>query len=226
MNEQKRDPRRAQKRGIIIAFAVMVSIILIWYVVIPGVGAIIDKINGKDKDDGPKSDYMDHVVSHLFYTADYDENIYEDEEYMKKDRTVAYTNGPDTYYIPLDGGDFKEYGATLEFFGKYFDTVINGRYEEYDSYFTDYYFEHQSHRERFTPQKIYAVKITLFSRTENEDKSFTYNYTVEFKIVKNNGTFRNDIGSDSSRRVFYELIESPDGNVLINYIGEGLRTED
>ena len=43
VGEKVRDPRRAQKRGIIIAFAVMAAIVLVWYVVLPAVGALIEQ---------------------------------------------------------------------------------------------------------------------------------------------------------------------------------------
>lgn len=221
MNEEKKTGgRAAQKRGVIIAIIVMLAIVLIWYAVIPGIGAIIDLINKKKDDGEPKSDYMDHLASHLFYAADYDEDIYDDADYMKKDRSIAYTNGPDTYYI--SDGNFAPYGTPLVFFGRYFDTVINGRYQEYDEYFTDYYFENQTNKKSFTPQKMYGIKIELINTFE-ENGVRTYNYYVDFKIMKNNGTFRNDIGSDSARKVVYELIEDNDGTVLINYIGIGVR---
>lgn len=219
--EKSRSKRSSQKRGIIIAFAVMAAIVLIWYVGVPAVNGLIKNINSQKDKNEPASDYMDHIVSHSFYPANYDEDIYADEEYKQKERRIAYKNGADTYY--LDEGDYKEHGRTIEFFGRYFDTVINGRYEEYDDYFTDFYFENQSNKERFTPQKIYDIMVTLLGSTASEGIT-TYNYYVEFKIVKNNGTFRNDIGSNASRRVVYELVESDNGTVLINYIGVGLRT--
>lgn len=221
-DEKKSGGRASQKRGIIIAFAAMAAVVLIWYVAVPAVGSLIEYINSQGNGDKITSDYMDHVVSHRFAAADYNEDIYADEEYMQKDHSIAYKNGPDTYYIT--DGDFSSYGATVKFFGRYFDTVINGRYKEYDAYFTDFYFENQKNKERFTPQKLYDIKIELIGSTTDNDVT-TYNYYVEFKIVKNNGTFRNDIGSNSSRRIIYELCEYSDGTVLINYIGAGLRKQ-
>lgn len=219
--EKKRGGRAAQKRGIIIAFSLMASIILIWYVVVPAVSGLIGYINTQTDAGKITSDYMDHVVSHRFSPADYNEDIYADEEYMQKDHSIAYKSGPDTYYIT--DGNYGTHGATIEFFCRYFDTVINGRYEEYDAYFTDFYFENQKNKDRFTPQKLYDIKVELVGTSTGESVT-TYNFYVEFKIVKNNGTFRNDIGSNSSRRLIYELCEYGDGTILINYIGVRLRS--
>ncbi len=221
-NEKQTPKKRAQKRGIIIAFSVMAAIVLLWYAVIPGIGAIINAVSEKG-DDKPTSDYMDRVVSHTFYPSNYNEDIYADEDYMRRERRIAYTSGGSTFYIAI-GGDFSPHGAPLVFFGRYFDAVIAGEYEDFDKYFTDFYLEHQKNKERFTPQKLYDINIRLISTTAHESYT-THNYYVDFKIEKNNGTFRNDIGSNSARRIVYELTEYDNGTVLINYIGAGMREE-
>ncbi len=212
---EKESAKKKQKKGIIIAFSVMIGIILLTYVIIPGVAAIAEKIK-EATDDGFKSDYMDDIKSFTFYPADYNENIFEDEEYMSRNRYLAYTKGSDTFTIT--DNDYSIYDPTVGFFAGYFDTVINGRYEEYDSYFTEEYFEHQKNKERFTPQKLYDIEIKLKSTSEIEGAT-KYIYYVNYKICKNNGTFRNDMESDACRTLVYELHLYYDGTILINYIG-------
>ena len=214
--EKKPDVRKKQKRGIIAAFSVMAVIVLVWYVIIPAVGTLMEKLKPKEE----TSDYMDRVVSYIFYPARYGEDVYADEEYMQKDRQISYKIGGDTYLI--SDGDYAQYGAPLVLFSEYFDTVINGRYKELDKYFTDYYFENQQNKEKFAPQKIYDISVELVS-SKTEDGATTYCFRVGFKIYKNDGTFRNDIDSDKARPVYYEVIEDSDGNALINYIGAARR---
>lgn len=207
--------KKKQKKGIIIAFALMLTIIILTYVIIPGISYIAEKIK-EANDDGYKSDYMDDIKSLSFYPADYNENIFEDEEYMSQNRYIAYTKGSDTFIIT--NNDYSIYDPTVGFFAEYFDTVINGRYEEYDSYFTEEYFENQKNKERFTPQKLYDIEIK-FKSTSDVDGATSYIYYVNYKICKNNGTFRNDIESDASRTLVYQLLLYNDGTILINYIG-------
>lgn len=207
--------RNKQKKGIIIAFALMLSVILVWYAVIPGVNYVVNAVKQSKKSEYT-SDYMDHIKSFVFYPADYTEDITKDEEYMQKNRYISYQKGGDTYIITDE--DYSGYDSTVEFFARYFDTVINGNYEEYDSYFTDKYFEEQSNKESFTPQKLYDI-VVKFKGTATVDGAVSYIYYVDYKIFKNNGTFRNDIESDSSRTLVYELYVYDDGNILINYIG-------
>lgn len=210
-----KNERNKQKKGIIIAFALMLSVILVWYAIIPGVNYVLNAVKQSRKNEYT-SDYMDHIKSFVFYPADYNEDITEDAEYMQKNRYISYQKGGDTYIIT--DGDYSGYDSTVEFFARYFDTVKNGNYKEYDSYFTDKYFEEQSNKEIFTPQKLYDI-VVKFKGTSSVDGAVSYIYYVDYKIFKNNGTFRNDIESDSSRTLVYELYVYEDGNILINYIG-------
>lgn len=222
MNEDNKNIKKPdkQKRGIIIAFSTMLAVVLIVYVVVPGISKLANYIESK-KDDGYASDYMDDIKSLSFYPADYNEDIFEDEEYMALNRHISYTKGSDTYTITDD--DYLKYDVTVGFFAEYFDSVINGEYETYDEYFTDEYFENCSNKTRFTPQKLYDINIK-FKSTTAVDGATSYIYYVTYKIFKNNGTFRNDIESDSSRLLVYELYVYEDDTILINYIGRNIPT--
>ena len=53
----------------------------------------------------------------------------------------------------------------------------------------------------------------------DKGKAYTqYVFTVEYKIHKNNGTFRTDIGLDESRRQYFVLSDSTGKEVLIDQI--------
>lgn len=61
----------------------------------------------------------------------------------------------------IDEGAYESYGEQAVFFRKYFDCVINGRYEEYPELFTDGFFKRYTIPERFTMQKIYDIRVDL-----------------------------------------------------------------
>ena len=49
--------------------------------------------------------------------------------------------------------------------------------------------------------------ITVEKLSENyKDGNTVYKYNVSYKIYRNNGTFRNDIGSDGSKTLMFTLI--------------------
>ena len=213
MAEEK---KKSQKRGIIIAFIVMVGVIVLFYASGPIMDGVSSFIKSK-KEKEPTSDYMDHIKTYTFAPSAYGEDIYADEDYMKLDRYISYKNGPDTFTIT--DGDYAKYGVCIEFFAEYFESVKLGQYEDYDKYFTDEYFKNQSNKEMFAPQKIYDILVEETRSEIHDDGTESHFFYVDFKIFKNDGSFRNDIGSDMSRTVVYELVVDNDGNVLINYIG-------
>ena len=69
----------------------------------------------------------------------------------------------------------------------------------------------------FNPQMVYGARITYDSRS-NDEKGVWVRYKLEYMIHRNDGTFRNDLDSDSSKKLFFELIGYPDGTVKIDNI--------
>lgn len=170
----------------------------------------------KKEEQKPTSMYSDEVKSYLFYPIDYDLDVNKDAEYMGLDRYVYYKNGAETFAITDD--DYAKHGTAVEFFGLYFQTIIRGNAKTYNTFFTENYYKTNKPYDTFPPQMLYDILIEQLSMTENEDKTITYKFNVSYKIHKNTGTFRNDIDSDSSKVLYYELIEDRDGRVLIDRI--------
>ena len=208
--------RASQKRGIIIAFIIMIGIVVLWFVSGPAIDKIVSVIES-NKAKEPTSDYMDHIKTISFYPSAYGQDIYADEEYMKLNRYISYKNGPDTYMIA--DGDYLKYGVCMEFFAGYFESVKLGEYEDYDKYFTDEYLKKQSNKDMFAPQKIYDITLEETRTDIHTDGTESHFFYVNYKIFKNDGSFRNDMGSDVTRALVYELVVGVDGKVLINYIG-------
>jgi len=145
--------------------------------------------------------YSDELHSYIFYEPDYDLDVTTVDEYMELDRLLYYKNGAEEYGID---GDAEKYGADIVFFQKYFEIVIEGRWEEYNELFTDHYYETNEKKNRFAPQMIYDMHIEkLWEKDETEDRLA---FNVSYRIYKNNGTFRNDIDSGASKVLYFELV--------------------
>lgn len=152
--------------------------------------------------------------SRIFYPIDDELDIESVREYAQLDRQIYYTYGAET--VALDETDLEGYGDDIRFFADYFDTVISGDYTKYNTLFTEEYFKKNEKTCDFTAQMLYDIRIEKLSEeTENGKKHFGYN--VSYKIFRNNGTFRNDIGSDGSRTLYFSLVWE-DGRILIDYI--------
>ena len=127
---------------------------------------------------------------------------------MGLNRYLYYTNGPET--IAVTDGDYAQYGATVAFFGQYFETVIAGDTDTYNTYFTEHYYETNAPHERFAPQMLYNLNVTKLWEELEDDTVTRYAFDVTYMIHRNDGTFRNDIDSDSSKTLYFELVEEND----------------
>lgn len=159
--------------------------------------------------------------NYKFYTPDYEYNILDDTDYLDKNRYIEYTNG--AVSITIADGKFSEYGKPLEFFNEYFTAVINGDHNTYNSFFSDEYYEDETHipYEKFTMQRVYNINVELIQQSLIESGvnygDTMYIFKVSYMIMKNDGTFRNDMGSDGAVPMLFEIIyDYSDGICFIN----------
>jgi hypothetical protein len=62
----------------------------------------------------------------------------------------------------------------------------------------------------FTKQKLYDIEIEFYQETstnEDGDTVNSFDYWLYYKIRRNNGTFRNDMASDCSRKEYIRVSE-------------------
>jgi hypothetical protein len=67
--------------------------------------------------------------------------------------------------------------------------------------------------EKFTMQMVYDISLRPHANADGEKS-----YIVNYKILKNNGTFRRDIGSDEGREYLFTLVEEQ-GKLVILEMG-------
>lgn len=139
----------------------------------------------------------------------WDENIFEDEEYMEKERFIRYTENSTTTPLVTDS-DFASKGRIALFFKDYFDIVISGDSDAYNDLLTPEYIEEYGRKEPFTMQKLYEIEVVDLNSVSylNKGKAnqiIVYEFDVYYKIMENNGTYRNNLASDDKRPLRYFL---------------------
>ena len=122
---------------------------------------------------------------------------------MELDRNIYFIKGGEKFIIE----DSADNTPDIDFFIEYFDCAINGRYNEYNDMFTENYYKTNEPYIRFAPQMIYDISIEKLSESYLNGKT---NYTY-------NVTYRNDIGSDGAKTLFFALVED-NGEVKIDRI--------
>ena len=138
---------------------------------------------------------------------------------MGLDRQLWYHAGGVGVGGPLeDDGSWNGYNDAVRFFTKYFRTVIAGDAGTYNTFFTDRYFRDADPYVRFAPQMLYDIHVYELSETTGQDGTTTWTFQVEYRIRRNDGTFRNDMDSDGVRPLLFVLYGDAEGNVKIDSI--------
>ena len=156
-----------------------------------------------------------------FAPADYDENIFENADYLAQNRYIRYTDGALSTLIT--DGNYAVYSDAVVLLHDYIEAVIRGDAAALPGFFTDDYKKNNALPEKFTMQKLHDVEIEFYSENvlnEGEADQITrWEYIVRYNIMENNGTFRNDVGSDAAVPEIYEVLSyDNEGVILINSI--------
>lgn len=143
-----------------------------------------------------------------FEVPDFEENIMKDTSYLDKIRLMEYCSGGQETLINEE--DYVNYDIAVNRMHDFFTAAIAGDLEGYNDCFTEaYHKKNKGERtEPFTMQRIYDMSITHMGEIDETEDGSTVRryYLVKYKIQKNNGTLRNDMGSDCYRPQVFELV--------------------
>lgn len=207
------ETKKSFKKNLIIVLAALAVLLLIMYLLT----LILPKVFNDITEDGSE----EGTANFNFYTPDYDENIYEDENYLTliENGVLTYDNGTNSM-VSISPDNASEHGDAVKLLADYVYSIIDGDVKEYNSYFSERYYETKEPKTAFTMQKIYNGTITYYSiesGSENGNNYTKYVYKLKYYIHENNGTFRMDIGEDAKTQ--YVVITDREGKLLIDSIG-------
>lgn len=176
-------------------------------------------LNKLPEDTEPVVTYADE----FFTPPDYNEDVTQDETYVKFNRDMTFTRDGESFSITPANAD--GHGAVCRLFYDYFEYLKAGDFNSCNGLFAKEYFEEHD-QFHFAPQKVYDMSVSVV-RSEyliNGDANGNYKgYTVAYcevayKIYQNNGTLRRDFYEDNvTLPVIFEVLEK-DGTAVVNQI--------
>ena len=196
MNQDQAHRRVSRKRAVVIGLIVCAVI-----VVLSLMTASLDPTQLVEKWFGDGDQKENDIY---FYAVDESLDIWSDADYAQLDHRVHYSDVQTGATYSLEQEDLVTAEPFARFFYNYFDCVIAGDAEGYALFFTDNYLSQNTLPEDFTPQMIYDIRITPYLAADASQGSA---YLVDYKILRNNGTFRRDVGSNASRTLLIRLVE-------------------
>ena len=205
--QKKKSKKLLRRICIALAATIALLIAIVW---------IIDLLEQKN------DVYEEEVIEYNFYIPDFDENIYENEEYLSllQSKPMIYQDAATGHGYGITRGETDHYGADVTFMVEHVYTIIEGDHETYNDDFSDEYYDSgRKPKERFTMQKIYNVQITrtaLEKVSDGDDNYTKYSYELTYQIYENNGTFRRDIGAGAKTQ--YIILTDRTGELLIDSV--------
>lgn len=203
--------RKKKKRFKTVLIIVIAALVLLYAVV--NVTSWINGLILKNKQE--EFEKILNKESITFYPENYDENIFENKNYMSLNRFVKYTNDAESYYF-TEEDDLSKYSYELEFIADLMNKIIQGDAEGYNAAFADNYWDNNEdqYRERFTMQMLYNIEIEYIKSVTgdpiNSDANGIFYYVntefkVSYMIYHNNGSFRTDVPEEAHVPVVYKL---------------------
>ena len=143
----------------------------------------------------------------------------QDLDYMDLDRTVYYrTLAGYEITVPVPSEDADGFDAELLLLVRMIRAVMAGDLSSYRACFSPEYLAEVGEIAPFTKQKLYEITVTRYHDTDvNVPIGYTSVacYGVAYKIKDNNGSFRNDLGSDAIREQVYFVVKDAAGSVAV-----------
>jgi hypothetical protein len=210
--EKMNHKRRSLKRDMLIAFAVTGGVLLL-------LAVLVNLLEQRASSGNPSEtgDYQYKFSDE--YVTDIEEFL-ADEDYVMKDRTFYFYNADLGTTVGIPEGQYQDYGACVEFLCKMVEAIIAGDAKTYNTFFSELYFTKEDPQADFSMQKLYDIVIGTYSEeaVTKDGKTYTeFIYTLEYKIRRNNGSLRDDMGSNGTRTQ-YILITNREGKLLIDGI--------
>ena len=158
----------------------------------------------------------------FLYEPDYNAQIMTEEDYLIKDRRISYSDGFGTWPIYDENGVYHTSDEVQLFLIEYINDLIKGDAAGLKAKYSDELVKKLKLPDKMTQQRIYETKLTELSKkeiTENGNTYFEYEFKIDYKIMRNDGTFRVDLASDSVKGQYFTIMQT-DGEIIITKVVE------
>ncbi len=151
----------------------------------------------------------------IYFYPVVEENIFEDAHYLSKDRSVHYCDDPRGQGITtqITDADRDQFDVKVRFTEIYLNCLMSGDCETLRQLCSEEFLRKNAIPD-FTQQMLYDMYV-YFYHSETLDGAELVTYKINYKILRNNGTYRRDVGSDGAKPEYLVLRVSTDGTIQI-----------
>ena len=140
-----------------------------------------------------------------------EQNIFDNPQYLAKDRGVYYCDDPTGYGLTtvITDEDRMTFDVKVRFVEIYLNCLISGDHEMLKTLCTEELLK-ESPIPNFTQQMLYDMHVYYQDEEAGEGGEKKFMYRLEYKIFQNNGTYRRDVGSDGAKAEYLVLTVNAD----------------
>ena len=156
----------------------------------------------------------------FLYNPDFNSDIMNEEEYLIKDRSIKYSDGFGTWDI-FNGKDVLTDIKIDLFLIDYINTLVAGDGEKLLGMYSQEVVKALKLSDMITEQRIYETVFTEISAREVNDDTgsyFLYEFKAEYKIMRNDGTFRNDVSSNAVKAQYLTITKRGDDCLITGVV--------
>ncbi len=153
----------------------------------------------------------------LHFDSPYSGNILEYAPYLEQDRSISYCADPNGYgeTLSITEENRGELLREVLYLCDLIDILIRGDHNAYNACLGVAYREEKGMQAPFSQQMIYETLITYYREEKAEDGVSRYvTFKLEYKLFRNDGSYRTDIEKRESRPQYVTLLVPPDGGVI------------
>lgn len=201
-DQKLRDAKKAKKKILIALGAIMGVLLLLLLLVF-----LAEKLN--DAMNEPE------IPQYEFYPT-YTGDIMKNQGYINLNREVIYAYDATGFGFStsITEEEWESFDGEVRFLYDYLQIIISGNETAYNACLSQNYIKKYGSAPEFSAQMLYEMKISYY-RTDNDGGKV---YKVEYKIYRNDGTFRTDIGSGMSRPQYIKVVTDSIGAYKIENI--------
>ena len=144
----------------------------------------------------------------IIFSAPYDGDIFSFDEYLALNRSTSYFDG--YVYRSIEKENEDGFDASVLFLRDFLETMKRGDVKGYNAAFT-----FDPHQPSFSQQMIYEASICYERQgTDADDRLILYR--LEYKLYRNDGSLRQDVGSGGMKPLWALVRVTPDGECSID----------
>jgi hypothetical protein len=195
-DESMQRTQKAEKRkrkiikGILIFSAVVIVLSLITSMIDPN--TFVKRLFGEKEE----------AQQIAFYPIDDEMNSLGNPDYLEMDRRLFVHNPFEGTTYSVEKSELEGEDDFVEFFYNYIEAIRSGDADALWAMYSPNCNDIKNLPTAYTVQMVYD--ITVYPQTEGGN---VIAYRVDYKIHRNNGTFRKDVGSDTIRPLLFTLVQ-------------------